>query len=109
MDRLWHVQSRFYDLVGVIGENRDRQGRVDHTGIELRTAELEQLRPNQWQWKRLSIGSVGQHRIHRVRHLDDASAQRDLVADQLVWIPRAVYALRVVSNRTEHGFREGRK
>ena len=81
MDRLWHIQSRFYDLVGVIGENRRRQGRVHHSGIELRTAEIEQFLPNHGQWKRLSIRSVGQHRIYCIRHLDDSSTHGDFVFD----------------------------
>ena len=75
------LSNQMHRLVGVVGDDGGPQGGVDHTGIELRTAELEQLLPNHSQRKCLSIGSVGKHRIDRIRHLDDSSTHRNFVSD----------------------------
>ena len=69
---------------------------ADDVWVEVGAAGLLKPADRVVEAERVSIGSVRDHRVERVDHGDDASAEGDLVAFQPPGVPRAIKALVVV-------------
>jgi hypothetical protein len=54
--------------------------------IELRPSSLPQLGKRHIDWKRRTIDTIRGHSVERIGHRDDASAQRNALALETVWV-----------------------
>src|SRR5918992_4082708 len=64
--------------------------RLDDLRVELRPGAAQQLAQRLLDCEHRRVRALGDHRVERLAHSDDASAERDLLALELVGIARSV-------------------
>ena len=78
---------------GRLESAQDAQERVDDLRVELRPRSLDQAPPRLLLAERPAVRAVGRHRVVRVAGEDDPRLERDLLADEVVGVARAVVVL----------------
>src|SRR5918911_3276836 len=79
-------------------DRQDPLQRGDDTRAELRPRRETELLERLGRRTRRAVDPRGQHRVERVRDVDDPRAERDLFAPEAVGVARAVEALVVVTD-----------